>query len=90
MVGGSQHELEVVHYHMLDIIHIHCMSHCLHERERERNASCEQERRESDYLKDGGYVSCPIETHEVEWQLLKLVGPVVILLQMALQTQTGG
>ena len=58
-------------------------------RERERNASCERERRESDYLKDGGYVSCPIETHEVEWQLLKLVGPVVILLQMALQTETG-
>ena len=44
MVGGSQHELEVVHYHMLDIIHIHCMSHCLHERERERETLAVSER----------------------------------------------
>ena len=29
VVGGSQHELEVVNYHMLDVIDIHCMGHRL-------------------------------------------------------------
>ena len=29
MVGRSQHELEVVHYHVLDVIYVHSMSHCL-------------------------------------------------------------
>lgn len=36
VVRPSQHELEVVDYHVLDIIHVHCMSHCLREREKGR------------------------------------------------------
>ena len=44
---------------------------------------------ECPYLQDGGYVSCSIETHEVERELLELVGPVTILLQMMLQVQSG-
>ena len=33
VVGGAQHELKVVYYHMLDVVHVHCMSHCLRGRD---------------------------------------------------------
>ena len=29
VVRGSQHELQVVHYDMLDVVHVHCMIHRL-------------------------------------------------------------
>ena len=51
---------------------------------------CESQERYRGHLKHGGYLSCSIESHEVERQLLKLVGPVLILHQVSLQTQTGG
>ena len=35
VVGGSQHELEVVNYHVLDVVDIHSMGHRLWGRERE-------------------------------------------------------
>ena len=39
-------------------------------------------------LQDRGDVSCSIEAHEVERELLELVGPVFILPQLSLQVQT--
>ena len=42
VVGGSQHELQVVDYHVLDVIDVHRMSHCLRGRD---TTTTEQEQR---------------------------------------------
>ena len=46
VVSGSQHELQVVHYDMLDVIHVHCMSHRLVTQRRPLSTQQEQVVRE--------------------------------------------
>ena len=76
---------------MLDVVDIHCMGHRLwREREREREGERERERGERrENLQDRRDLNCSIEAHEIEGELLELVGPVLVLLQMTLQVQTG-
>ena len=102
LIVGAQHELEVVHNHMLYVVNVGRMRHGLGEGER---GTCE--RREEGwkgglgdrwgqkvhsqptpiypYLNNRYDIHCSIETHKVHRQLLKLVCPILILVDVPLQ-----